>query len=119
MAGLCCVFLFQLINSGDNNCLISLNFIIESVKRGLHLCHFFNKLVPLLCKQVSANLCGLSASALDCASAPERSADMAVFPKQETDILSLANAMIAGYTENPSLFPHADLAALETATDDR
>jgi len=43
---------------------------------------------------------------------------MAVFPKQETDILSLANAMIAGYTENPSLFPHADLATLETATED-
>jgi len=44
--------------------------------------------------------------------------DTAVFPKQGMDILSLANAMIAGYTKNPALLSQADLPALETATDD-
>ena len=43
---------------------------------------------------------------------------MAQFPKQEMDVLTLANAMISGYQTNPSDFPHADLPALQTATDD-
>ncbi len=43
---------------------------------------------------------------------------MAQFPKQEMDVLALANAMISGYQTNPGDFPHADLSALQTATDD-
>ncbi len=43
---------------------------------------------------------------------------MAQFPSQELDILALANAMIAGYQTNPGDFPHADLPAMQTATDD-
>ncbi len=43
---------------------------------------------------------------------------MAVFPKQEMDILALANAMLAGYQANPGDFPHADVPVLQTATDD-
>jgi len=43
---------------------------------------------------------------------------MAVFPKQEMDILALANAMIAGYQANPGDFPHADVPAMQAATDD-
>ena len=43
---------------------------------------------------------------------------MAQFPSQELDILALANAMIAEYQTNPGDFPHADLPAMQTATDD-
>ena len=43
---------------------------------------------------------------------------MAQFPKQEMDILALANAMISEYQTNPGDFPHADVPALQTATDD-
>lgn len=51
---------------------------------------------------------GLRASAL------ERLHNMAQFPKQEMDILSLANVMIAVYQANPAEFPHSDLPALQT-----
>ena len=40
------------------------------------------------------------------------------FPKREADLLSLAAGMIAGYTDEPSLFPHADAAGLQTLLDD-
>ncbi len=43
---------------------------------------------------------------------------MAVFPKQEMDVFSLAHLMIAGYQANPAVFPHANVAALETAAED-
>ena len=37
------------------------------------------------------------------------------FPKKEADIFALANQMIAGYTDHPAVFPHADVAALTDA----
>jgi len=37
------------------------------------------------------------------------------FPKKEADIFALANQMIAGYTDHPAVFPHADVAALTNA----
>jgi hypothetical protein len=43
---------------------------------------------------------------------------MAVFPKQEMDVFSLAHAMISGYQTNPGDFPNADLPALQAATED-
>ena len=43
---------------------------------------------------------------------------MAVFPRQEMDVFSLAHAMISGYQTNPGDFPNADLPALQTATED-
>lgn len=40
------------------------------------------------------------------------------FPKREADLLSLAGGMIAGYSREPSLFPHADAAGLEACLAD-
>ena len=40
---------------------------------------------------------------------------MSRFPKKEADIFALANQMIAGYTDHPAVFPHADVAALTNA----
>ncbi|NLV44420.1 MAG: fibronectin type III domain-containing protein [Candidatus Hydrogenedentes bacterium] len=40
---------------------------------------------------------------------------MPCFPKKEADIFALANQMIAGYTDHPAVFPHADVAALTDA----
>ena len=40
------------------------------------------------------------------------------FPKKEADIFALANQMIAGYTAIPAVFPHADVIALENASND-
>ncbi len=37
------------------------------------------------------------------------------FPKKEADIFALVNQMIAGYTDHPAVFPHADVAALTNA----
>lgn len=37
---------------------------------------------------------------------------MATFPKKDADILALANSMVAGYTEYPEFFPHADVTGL-------
>lgn len=37
------------------------------------------------------------------------------FPKKEADIFALANQMIAGYTDHPAVFPHANVAALTNA----
>jgi hypothetical protein len=42
---------------------------------------------------------------------------MAVFPSQEMDVRALANAMIAGYTQYTTFFPHAVLPVLQDATD--
>ena len=39
------------------------------------------------------------------------------FPAQQAKILALAEAMISGYTERPSLFPSADLPSLQAAKD--
>ena len=39
------------------------------------------------------------------------------FPKRESDVIMLANAMISGYTINPAEFPSADVPALQTALD--
>ena len=39
---------------------------------------------------------------------------MPSFPKREADAVALADAMIAGYQQNPSVFPHADVTALQT-----
>ncbi|HOV76266.1 MAG TPA: fibronectin type III domain-containing protein [Candidatus Hydrogenedentes bacterium] len=36
------------------------------------------------------------------------------FPKRDADIVALADAMIAGYGQNPSVFPHADVATLQS-----
>ncbi len=38
---------------------------------------------------------------------------MAKFPRREPDILMLVNAMIAGYTVHPTVFPSADVAGLQ------
>ena len=35
------------------------------------------------------------------------------FPRREPDVVALADAMIAGYQQNPAVFPHADLVALQ------
>ena len=43
---------------------------------------------------------------------------MPVFPHREADIFTLVNQMIAGYTDHPALFPHADVPALEDARTD-
>ena len=40
------------------------------------------------------------------------------FPKREADLLSLAAGMIAGYADEPSLFPHADAVGLQARLDD-
>lgn len=45
---------------------------------------------------------------------------MPTFPKREADAVALANAMIAGFQQNPTVFPHADvpgMQALRTAYD--
>lgn len=42
---------------------------------------------------------------------------MPTFPRPESEIIELANQMIAGYTENPSIFPNADVAGLTAARD--
>jgi len=39
------------------------------------------------------------------------------FPRRENEVAALARAMIAGYTANPSVFPHADLAGLTNTYD--
>ena len=39
---------------------------------------------------------------------------MPSFPKREADAVALADAMIAGYQQNPSVFPHADVTTLQT-----
>ena len=39
---------------------------------------------------------------------------MPSFPKREADAVALADAMIAGYQQNPSVFPHADATTLQT-----
>ena len=38
---------------------------------------------------------------------------MANFPKREADAVALADAMIAGFQQNPSVFPHADMPGLQ------
>jgi len=37
------------------------------------------------------------------------------FPRKENEIWGLARHMIAGYTEKPGMFPHADVAGLQAA----
>ncbi len=39
------------------------------------------------------------------------------FPKKETDVVALADAMIAGYTANPTIFTSADTVGLSAALD--
>ena len=39
------------------------------------------------------------------------------FPKNESDVLILADAMLAGYTANPTIFPSADTVAMNAAMD--
>ena len=39
---------------------------------------------------------------------------MPQFPKRESDIIALLDSMIGGYTENPAVFPGANLAALQS-----
>lgn len=39
---------------------------------------------------------------------------MPQFPKREAEIVALADSMIAGYTENPGVFPGANVALLQT-----
>ncbi|MBP8131901.1 MAG: fibronectin type III domain-containing protein [Candidatus Hydrogenedentes bacterium] len=36
------------------------------------------------------------------------------FPKREADAVALADAMIAGYQQNPAVFPHADMPTLQS-----
>jgi len=43
--------------------------------------------------------------------------NMPQFPKKETDVVALADAMIAGYTANPTIFTSADVAGLTAALD--
>ncbi len=42
---------------------------------------------------------------------------MPQFPRKETDVIVLADAMIAGYTANPTIFPSADIVAMNAAMD--
>ncbi len=42
---------------------------------------------------------------------------MPQFPRRETDVIVLADAMIAGYTANPTIFPSADTTAMNAAMD--
>ncbi len=39
---------------------------------------------------------------------------MPSFPKREADAVALADAMIAGYQQNPTVFTHADVPTLQT-----
>lgn len=43
---------------------------------------------------------------------------MAQFPRRESDVLALANAMVDGYTAHPGDFPNADLATLTSVRHD-
>ena len=38
---------------------------------------------------------------------------MPTFPRREPDAVALADAMIAGFQQNPSVFPHADVPGLQ------
>ena len=38
---------------------------------------------------------------------------MPTFPKREADAIALANAMIAGFQQNPTVFPHADVPGMQ------
>ena len=40
------------------------------------------------------------------------------FPTREPDVFMLANAMIEGYTTNPTIFTSADIPAMQTAFDE-
>ncbi len=38
---------------------------------------------------------------------------MAIFPKREADAVALADAMIAGFQQNPTVFTHADVPGMQ------
>ena len=43
---------------------------------------------------------------------------MAQFPRRESDVLALANAVVDGYTAYPAEFPNSDVATLTTVRED-